>query len=79
MQPAEIRCWLVACPGDDLARAFVGGCRFALLPIGHRHDAKRQQLVNLGRIEEIARAFGSNHRVVVQNNRRRQHQIAHPR
>ena len=48
----------------------------ALLGVGQRQRAQRQDLVDLGRVEQVARALGRHLRVVVQDDRRGQHQVA---
>ena len=57
---------------DDLRRARVGGARLALLGVGERHRAQREDLVDLGGVEEIARALGRDLRVVREDDRRRE-------
>ena len=56
----------------------VGGGHFLLFGIGHRQDAQGQDLVDLGAVEQIARAFRGDLRVVVENDRRGQHRVAVP-
>ena len=45
----------------------------ALLLVGQRQDPQRQDLVDLGAVEQVARALGRDLRVVVEDDRRRQH------
>ena len=54
--------------------ARVGGAGLALLVVGQRQHAQREDLVDLGGVEHVARALGRDRRVVVEDDRRRQHQ-----
>ena len=46
--------------------------------VGHRHDPQREHFVDLGPVEEIAGALRRDLRVVVQDDRRRQHRVRDP-
>ena len=49
---------------EDLARARVGGAHLGLLLLGQREHVEDQQLVDLARVEQVARALGRDPRVV---------------
>ena len=55
------------------AGALVGFAHLALLFVGQGHDAQRKNLVDLGAVEEIARALGRDLRIVVEDDRRGEH------
>src|SRR6202050_3943966 len=61
---------------QNFARAIVGLAHFALFIVGQGHDTQRQYFVDFGAIEQIARAFGGDLGIVVENNRRREHGVA---
>ena len=65
---------------DDRGGARIGAAGLGLLVVGQRQHAQREDLVDLGRVEQVARALGRDRRVVVQDDRRRQHDVgARPR
>src|SRR5579863_5377081 len=61
---------------ENLAGAVIGLANFALLFVGESHDSQGENLVDLGSVKEVACAFGSNLRVVVQNDGRSQESIS---
>ena len=63
---------------DDLARPCVGAAGLALLLVGERHDPQGENLVDLGRVAEIALALRRDPGVVVENDGRRQHHVMTP-
>ena len=56
------------------ARA-IGAARLGLLVVGQGQDAQREDLVDLGRVAEVAGALRRDRRVVVEDDRRRQHDV----
>ena len=63
-------------PVDDRRRPLVGRPGLALLGLGEGHGAQGQDLVDLGGVEQVARALGGDGRVVVEDDRRGQHGVA---
>ena len=63
-------------PVDERRGSRIRGARGLLLVVGERHRAQRQDLVDLGSVEQLARALGRDLRVVVEDDRRRQHDVA---
>ena len=63
-------------PIDELGSQRVGGPCLRLLLVGHRHHPKREDFVDLGRVEECALALFGDLGMVVQDDRRDQQQIA---
>ena len=61
---------------DDRRRPRIGRPRLGLLVVGHRLHAQRQHLVDLGAVEEVADALGGDGRVVVEDHRRGEHEVA---
>src|SRR3984957_14649597 len=61
---------------QNLPSALVAITHLAFFIFGQGQNSQSENLVDLGAIEQIARAFGCNLRVVVQDDRRRQHRIA---
>ena len=60
-----------------MRRARSSDCpHLALFLVGQRQDAQRQDLVDLGAVEQVARTLGRDLRVVVQDDGRRQHGVA---
>ena len=51
------------------AGLLLDAAHLALLLVGHRQDAQGEDLVDLGAVEEVARALRCHHRVVVENDR----------
>ncbi|HEV2871467.1 MAG TPA: hypothetical protein VG409_08590, partial [Actinomycetota bacterium] len=62
-------------PVDDRRRPLVGRPGLALLGLGEGHGAQGQDLVDLGGVEQVARALGGDGRVVVEDDRRGQHGV----
>ena len=60
---------------DDGGRPHVGAPRLGLLALGQGEHPQGQDLVDLGRVVEIAGALGRHLRVVVEDDRRRQHHV----
>ncbi len=59
-------------PDEQHAGAFVDSSRLAFFLVGHGKDAQGQEFIDLGRVEQIARAFGCHLGVIIENDRRRQ-------
>ena len=57
----------------------IGGAGLRLLLVGHRHDPQREDLVDLGRVVERALALLGDLGMVVEDDRRDQHQVAFTR
>ena len=57
----------------------LGRAHLCLLPVGQRQHAQREDLVDLGRVEEILRALGRDRGMIAEDHRRADHQIAPPR
>ncbi len=51
----------------------VGGAGLALLLVGQRHGAQGQELIDLGGVEEVGRALGGDASVVLEDDRRGEH------
>lgn len=66
-------------PLQDLAGSIVEAAHLTLLFVGEGHDAEHEDLVDLGSVAQIARAFGRDLRIVVKNNRRHKQRVALPR
>ena len=64
---------------DDRRGPRVGGPRLGLLRVGHRHHPQGEDLVDLGGVEQRARALLGHLRVVVQDDRRAEHHVGRPR
>src|SRR4029077_2891704 len=64
---------------QDLSRAIVGFANLSLLLIRQRHDSQRQDLVDLGAIEQVSGTLRSNLRIVVEDDGRGEHSISLPR
>ena len=64
---------------DDLGGAAIGGARLALLLVGEAARREREQLVDLGAVEGVARALGGDLRVIVEHDGRRQEEVARSR
>ena len=60
---------------DDRAGAQVGRPRGGLLLVRQGHDPQGQDLVDLGPVEQVALALRGDGRVVVQDDRRAQHEV----
>jgi len=60
---------------DYRGRARIGCARLALLVLGERHRAEREDFVDFSRVVKIAGTFGRDLRIVVKNDRRRQHHV----
>jgi len=58
VHPLEQLRWQVVKPVDQLGRARVGVPGLASLSLRQRERAQREDLVDLGRVEEVARALG---------------------
>jgi hypothetical protein len=76
MQPIEQLGRQVIAAVDDLGGARIGGARLALLGLGQRHRAQREDLVDLGRVEQVARALGRDLGMVGEDDRRREQERA---
>ncbi len=76
MESRQIRRSELASPGKQASDALVGRRGLSLLEVGQRQDPKREDLVDLGRVEEIAGALGGDLRVVVEDDRRGEHVTA---
>ena len=81
-RPRTAPCSFAQCSGGSASvrsrictRALVRASRFALLLVGQRQDAQREDLVDLGAVEEVAGALRGNLRVVVEDDRRREHAV----
>ena len=61
---------------EHFAGAFVGITHLALLVIGHGHDAQGKNFVDLRPVEQVARTFRRNLRVIVKNDGRGKHGVA---
>src|SRR6478672_10816888 len=59
----------------QLPGALVSGPRFGLLLIGEGHRAQRENLIDLGAIEQVAGTFRCNRWIVVKNDRRDQENV----
>ena|SRR5579872_2224585 len=58
--------------------AVVAAAHLELFVIGHGEDSQRQDFIDLRAVEKIARAFGSDLRIVVKNDGRGKKQISLP-
>ena len=61
--------------GEQFGRTRVDRGHLALLLVGQRHDPEREHLVDLGAVEETARALGCNLGIVVEDDRRGEHRV----
>jgi hypothetical protein len=61
------------------SRAVVDVAHRPLLVIGQGEDAEGEDLVDLGGVEQVAGALGGDLRIVVEDDRRREHRVARPR
>src|SRR5271156_6199523 len=61
---------------QNFARAVIRTAHFLLFFVCHGQNTQRQNFVDLRAVEEIAGAFRSNLRVIVENDRRREHGVA---
>ena len=61
---------------DDRRRPRIGAARLGLLVVGEGQHPQREDLVDLGRVVEVAGALGRDLGVVVEDDRRRQHHVA---
>ncbi len=75
MHPLEHLRGQVADPVDQGGRTWIGGACLAFLRICQRHRAQGEDLVDLGSVVEIAGALRRDLRMVVQDHRRREHEI----
>ena len=64
--------------GQDLGRPRIGPASVGFLLFGHGHDPKREDLVDLGGVEEVAGALRRDRRVVAQHDGRDQHGVRRP-
>jgi hypothetical protein len=62
--------------GQQRTDAFVAAGHLPLLPLRQRLEAQDQDLVDLGAVEEVTRALGGDARVVVEDDRRAQQEVA---
>ena len=62
-------------PVDDLGRQRIGGPGLRLLLVGHRHHPQREDLVDLGGVVQRALALFGDLGMVVEDDRRHQHQV----
>ena len=61
---------------DDGGGPRIGAACLRLLVVGQGQHAEREDLVDLGRVVQIAGALGSDLRLVVEDDRRREHDVA---
>src|SRR5690242_17459942 len=60
---------------QHLARSWIGVSHLAPLLIGEREHVEHEELIDLTRVEEIARALRCDARIVVQDDRRGEHRV----
>src|SRR5919202_5182335 len=65
-------------PLQDLPRARVGGAHFLFLFVCEGEYVKDEQLIYLRPVEQVARALGGDLRVVVEDDRGREHPVPLP-
>ena len=63
-------------PFEDAAGALVAAAHGALFFVRQRQDAQREDLVDLGAVEKVARTLRRDLRIVVENDGRREHGVA---
>src|SRR3984893_408052 len=60
---------------QHLAGALIRLAHLALLFVGQRHYAQRENLVNLGSVKQVSGTLRSNLRIVIENDRRRENGV----